>query len=857
MRLCGDERLRSWHIGCSILDVRKRRPPSSLGAGGIALVTSLSAWPAAAYGALVVCVAGDFRASGTLWIFGWPFLLELLIASALHLLAVGAGARLGLPSPVRGIDAFDRPIDSVELSPAAHHERLSHALRAAERFPIVNGAIGMVISVLVVLATAVVEQVCSRPGAANTWVIVRGGVYAIALYAPANLALGEWLARPICRNLRVAAAATDIERYGSATLSRSGRLALLAVPTLVALGVAVELGAAHRAGTLAYGALIAISAVVAIGLNTLQYANAQSAMREVREACLDLAAGREASLITGSIEPALQDVARDFTAAAERVAARHRAVVEAALDGIITVAHDGAIVEVNPAAGRILGCSQRQLAGRDVAEIIPALTPGSAHAGADLALIGRRSEQRVRRADGSTFAAEISVARMARAGTGMLTVLLRDITDRKRAEDRLARSRTALREHAEITSALLRVGKTLNANPQRPDLPAEVCRLTVEVLGCDAATIFERPRDRDVLVLAANVGSRSEVLGEIGQIEFANDFPLIRALSVGGEVELDDARRAPEVFPSGLAERWRIASLLAVPIVTSGELAGVLVATYRDRVGAFTTKQRELALGIAHASAFALANARLIADLQAASRLKTEFVSTMSHELRTPLNVILGFREMAADPDVTAEERLHLLDRIGVAARTLLDLVEGMLEIGKLESGRDDPTLGPVDLSALWRTLAGEDAARPRGQEVRLVWDPAPLDITVLGDPRRLAMVVRNLVGNALKFTERGTVRATLAVDDDAVTLRVADTGVGIPAADHEKIFGMFRQGDGSDSRRHTGTGLGLYLVRRFVEQCGGTVSLESEIGRGSTFTVRLPRLVPGPPRGLVTMPAA
>jgi signal transduction histidine kinase len=113
--------------------------------------------------------------------------------------------------------------------------------------------------------------------------------------------------------------------------------------------------------------------------------------------------------------------------------------------------------------------------------------------------------------------------------------------------------------------------------------------------------------------------------------------------------------------------------------------------------------------------------------------------------------------------------------------------------------------------------------------------------VVLLADPRRLAMIVRNLVSNALKFTDEGFVRAEAFLDGNHLVLRVSDSGIGIQPGDQEKIFEMFCQGDGSDSRRHGGTGLGLYIVRGFAEQLGGTVELASTPGRGSVFTVRLP----------------
>ena len=216
-------------------------------------------------------------------------------------------------------------------------------------------------------------------------------------------------------------------------------------------------------------------------------------------------------------------------------------------------------------------------------------------------------------------------------------------------------------------------------------------------------------------------------------------------------------------------------------------------------------------------------------------------MATMSHELRTPLNVILGYAEMARDPALAGGEWRQCVDRIDHAGRDLLGLVEETLEIGRIEAGRDEVAIATVDLPGLWRELGAGCAELPRTGAVALEWEHAVPDVVVQTDPRKLAVVVRNLVGNALKFTAEGRVRVQASLAGDEIALEVADTGIGIRPEDRDSIFEMFRQGDGSDSRRFGGTGLGLYIARRFVEQLGGRIALDSVPGRGSVFTVHLP----------------
>jgi signal transduction histidine kinase len=237
-----------------------------------------------------------------------------------------------------------------------------------------------------------------------------------------------------------------------------------------------------------------------------------------------------------------------------------------------------------------------------------------------------------------------------------------------------------------------------------------------------------------------------------------------------------------------------------------------------------------------------LANQRLIEALEQANQVRSEFVSTMSHELRTPLNVMLGLAEMARDPSFDPHERDQLLERLGRSGARLLDLVEGTLEIGKIEAGRTRIDPRPMSVAALWDELRRSCSDLLPRSGVALEWRDEPPAGLVRTDPRKLVVVVRNLLGNALKFTERGHVQVGLDGDAHEIVLRVADTGVGIAPDDHELVFEMFRQGDGSETRRFDGCGLGLYIVKQFVQRLGGTVELSSAAGLGSTFAVTLPR---------------
>jgi signal transduction histidine kinase len=444
-------------------------------------------------------------------------------------------------------------------------------------------------------------------------------------------------------------------------------------------------------------------------------------------------------------------------------------------------------------------------------------------------------------------AESVSAATFAYVATAVTTVAAAGFLWRHRRD---AFERTALFEHAsavsreeaDVSAALMRVSEELNANLGEPDVLERVTALAVEVLGTDFSSTFTWNQERGVFRLAASTGHRPEVRTEMGHVEFTPDIaPAARRLLTGETIEVTDAT-GQGLLPADLLARWDGTSTLLVPIVTRGRVAGVLTASHRQRTGPFSARQRRLAAGIAHATAAAFENARLIQDLRAANRLKSEFVTTMSHELRTPLNVISGYGDLLVEGAFgpLTEEQLDTLARMRRSTLELLDLVNATLQANRIEAGREQVALAPVDLARLAADVEHElGPLVPAGVTMR--WDTARTTRPVVTDADKVKTILRNLVGNGLKFTPAGTVETTLAWATDRLTLRVRDTGVGIEPEALPVVFEMFRQGDGSSTRRFGGVGLGLHIVKRLVDLLGGTVSVSSVQGRGSTFTVSLP----------------
>jgi signal transduction histidine kinase len=397
-------------------------------------------------------------------------------------------------------------------------------------------------------------------------------------------------------------------------------------------------------------------------------------------------------------------------------------------------------------------------------------------------------------------------------------------------------------EEAEVAAVLVRVGQELNAHVDQPDVLERVNALAVEALGCDWSSIYVWDERRQVFRLETSTGTRPEIRTELEQLEFPRgSLPILAVLQPGETLEIADGAEQ-DLVPTPLLRRLEVASALYTPLARRDQIIAVLITGYRTRTGAFTGKQRRLALGIAHATVVALENARLIAHLQSASRLKSEFVSTMSHELRTPLNVITGYADLLADGAFGPLDapQLDTIARVRRSALELLDLVNATLDLARLEAGRESVMLDRVDLEALFRELTSElDPLVPAG--VRLTWRLEPGARELTSDRLKVKTILKNLVGNALKFTPAGQVEVRAWPAEAAMTFEVRDSGIGIAPGDLPVIFDMFRQADGSFTRRFGGVGLGLHIVKRLVTLLGGSIAVDSTPAVGSTFRVTLP----------------
>ena len=407
------------------------------------------------------------------------------------------------------------------------------------------------------------------------------------------------------------------------------------------------------------------------------------------------------------------------------------------------------------------------------------------------------------------------------------------------------------REEAQVSAALLEVAGLLNTSLDGEDRLDRLTAVTCKLIGCEFAHVVLCDAERRTMRFSAGTDVRyPQLLQEVRQIELdTRDFPIIEEAGRKGAVERYEGA-TDDFFPARWWKHWSIRSLLLVPLYLRNEMIGVLAVGSHENAGRFTSKTRRLLTGIAYQTVTALENGRLVRNLRAANTLKSEFIGTMSHELRTPLNAIMGYSELLRDGDFgpVSDDQREICAKLLDYSRQLLDLIQATLDVNRMEAGALPVTLAPLQVGALLDDLAAQIPASWAKPGVKVSFASDPDIPEIRSDYLKLKMVVRNLVHNALKFTDRGSVavRAYLENDGAALAIEVVDTGIGITPESQAIIFDMFRQVDGSDRRRHDGVGLGLYIVQRLTAILGGTVEVESEVGRGSCFRVRFP--LPGVP---------
>jgi hypothetical protein len=426
------------------------------------------------------------------------------------------------------------------------------------------------------------------------------------------------------------------------------------------------------------------------------------------------------------------------------------------------------------------------------------------------------------------------------------------LTELQARTDQLTRSVQELQALGEVSQTL---SSTLNLETVLNTIVSRASQLA----GTDSCTAYEYDERAEEFFFRATHGLDEDVVAVARHSPIRRGEGIIWRMAITREpVQIPDIAE-PGAYTGPLRDvllRTGTRALLSVPLLREDHIIGGLTVN-KKKPGAFAPEVIELLKTFASQSVVAIQNARLFREiedksrqLEVADRHKSEFLANMSHELRTPLNAIIGYSEMLQEDaaDLGAEQFTEDLKRINAAGKHLLELINAVLDLSKIEAGKMDLYLETFDVATLIRDIAAviQPLAVKNANRLEIVCPETTG--AMRADLTKVRQSLFNLLSNACKFTDHGTV--TLAVsreasgEQDWLRFSVADTGIGMTGEQLERLFGAFSQADAATTRKYGGTGLGLALSRRLCRMMGGDVTVESESGRGSTFTIRLPAVV-------------
>ena len=550
-------------------------------------------------------------------------------------------------------------------------------------------------------------------------------------------------------------------------------------------------------------------------------------------------------------------LARDCTAnkEAERLLletqSRNAAILHNALDCIISIDHEGRILDFNPAAERVFGYRKEQVLNQILAEAIMPPYMRVAHTRGmnnymltgESRVLGRRIEVTGMRSDGTEFPLELAITVIPSDRQPVFTAYLRDVSERKRIDSELAEQHRFAMFGAEIGAALSRAESLKGMLQCCTDA-------LVRQLDTSIARIWTISADNDVLELLANSGNPTHADDPNCQIPFGKQ-KIVLIAKERLPVFSNQILGHPYISDHEWVQREGIVAFAAFPLIVENRVVGVMAmfahhALSKTFLEALASAADGISVGIQRKNSEAtMYEAKVAAE--DANRAKTIFLANVSHELRTPMTAIFGYTEILMEDLEGHPEKQYVKDlrKIKAASKLLLTLIDDILDLAKIEAGKtlvfaEDFEVSPF-LDQFILTI--EHLLVQNGN--RLLVESHENLGRMYSDQTKINQILLNLVSNAAKFTERGCItirnRRIVWEGKDRLELQVQDTGIGISSEHLIKIFEPFVQAQDSTTRQFGGTGLGLAITKSFCEMLGGQLQVESLLGVGSTFTVRIP----------------
>ena len=418
-------------------------------------------------------------------------------------------------------------------------------------------------------------------------------------------------------------------------------------------------------------------------------------------------------------------------------------------------------------------------------------------------------------------------------------------------EHKVADRTRELSEALDQLRALIGVSQAINSTFELQALLEAILAHACRLADAGGGGIYTFDEVTEEFALAATHGMKSELIETIrgAHRRLHDDSPVGQCVLKRSVIEIADLAAETRYQMRDALLKADVRALLAVPLLREDRIVGALLIR-RRRPGAFGSSVVDLMQSFASQSALAIQNARLFQEiedksrqLEQASQHKSQFLANMSHELRTPLNAILGYTELMQDglygelPAKTTE----VLDRVQKNGKHLLGLINDVLDLAKIEAGQLVLGIEGYSMQDVVQTVISATESLAAAKKLPLKVEFSKDMPQGQGDERRIAQVLLNLVGNAIKFTDVGEVRIAAKAVDGRFRVAVVDTGPGIPEEEQTRIFHEFHQVDSSNTKKKGGTGLGLAISKRVVELHGGRIWVELEVGKGSTFQFELP----------------